>query len=44
MCISNGQVAAYIDNQEEVISGGTAYCRTNRRSDCELLCFLIQPT
>ena len=39
VCSSNGQVAAYIDNQEEVINSGTAYCRTIRRSDCELLCF-----
>ncbi len=34
----DGQVAAFLDDQDEVASGGTTYSRTVRRRDCEVLC------
>ena len=33
-----GQVTAFLDSRDEVVSGGLAYSRTVRRWDCEMLC------
>ena len=38
VCGANEQVAAFLDDRNEVVSGGTSYFKTVRRCDCEVLC------